>query len=106
MFPVVNNDVEIRENKSRVLTGCPRQAKAIPPHVADTITTTRSDMNLRSNCSTGYFDFRFDMIKTLSWSEDWSNTELLVNKRLTSCPQLCACMYGAYAVNWQKIPNS
>jgi len=46
MFPVVNNDVEIRENKSRVLTGCPRQAKAIPPQVADTITTTRSDINL------------------------------------------------------------
>ena len=46
MFPVVNNDVEIRENKSRVLTGCPKQAKAIPPHVADTI-TTRSNINLQ-----------------------------------------------------------
>jgi len=46
MFPVVNNDVEIRENKSRALTGCPRQAKAIPPHVADTI-TRRSDINLQ-----------------------------------------------------------
>jgi len=44
MFPVVNNDVEIR---GRVLTGCPRQAKAIPPQVADTITTTRSDINLQ-----------------------------------------------------------
>ena len=47
MFPDVNNDVvEIRENKSRALTGCPSQAKAIPPHMADTI-TTRSDINLQ-----------------------------------------------------------
>ena len=28
------------------LTGCPAQAKAMPPQVADTMTTTRSDINL------------------------------------------------------------
>lgn len=33
----------------RILTGCPAQAKAIPPQVAETITTTRSDMNLSNN---------------------------------------------------------
>lgn len=27
-------------------TGWPAQAKAIPPHVAETMTTTRSDINL------------------------------------------------------------
>lgn len=28
-------------------TGCPAQAKAMPPQVAETITTTRSDINLQ-----------------------------------------------------------
>lgn len=37
---------KLEETEVQVLTGCPRQAKAIPPHVADTITTTRSDINL------------------------------------------------------------
>lgn len=32
-----------------ILTGCPAQANAIPPHVADTITTTRSEINLHSS---------------------------------------------------------
>lgn len=27
-------------------TGCPAQAKAMPPHVAETMTTTRSDISL------------------------------------------------------------
>lgn len=30
-------------------TGCPAQAKAMPPQVADTITTTKSDINLQRN---------------------------------------------------------
>lgn len=29
------------------VTGCPAHAKAIPPHVADNMTTTRSDINLQ-----------------------------------------------------------
>ena len=28
-------------------TGCPAQAKAMPPQVAETITTTRSEINLQ-----------------------------------------------------------
>lgn len=28
-------------------TGCPAHAKAMPPQVADTITTTKSDINLK-----------------------------------------------------------
>lgn len=31
-----------------VPTGCPAQAKAMPPHVADTITTTKSEISLQS----------------------------------------------------------
>ena len=33
-------------SKNEEPTGCPAQAKAMPPHVADTMTTTRSDINL------------------------------------------------------------
>lgn len=78
-------------------TGCPAQANAMPPPVADTMTTTKSDINLwkprikelgkyksfrskiifninyvnsvnylKSNWSTGYFDLKLDMMKTLS----------------------------------------
>jgi hypothetical protein len=53
-------------SKYPVITGCPAQAKAIPPQVADTMTTTRSDISLKSSCNTGYFDLELDMMKTLS----------------------------------------
>lgn len=35
----------------RIQTGCPKQEKTIPPMAADTIITTRSDINLRQ-CKT------------------------------------------------------
>lgn len=46
--------LQLRENH----TGCPAQAKAMPPHVAETITTTKSEMSLekeqlkQSDCTT------------------------------------------------------
>lgn len=42
-----HNQAEMRFETKEALTGCPRQAKVIPPHVADTITTTRSEINLQ-----------------------------------------------------------
>ena len=35
-------------SKNEEPTGCPAQAKAMPPHVADTMTTTRSDTSANS----------------------------------------------------------
>ncbi|RRT66969.1 hypothetical protein B296_00029156 [Ensete ventricosum] len=43
------NEFKKTDHLSPLLTGCPAQANAIPPHVAETMTTTRSDINLRNN---------------------------------------------------------
>jgi len=46
VVPIVFVCVIIEQKHHLIRTGCPMQAKAMPPQVADTITTTRSDINL------------------------------------------------------------
>ena len=43
------NEFKKTDHLFLLLTGCPAQANAIPPHVAETMTTTRSEINLRNN---------------------------------------------------------
>ena len=47
---VLNRESINKGSKVRDQTGCPAQAKAIPPQVAETMTTTRSDMSLQDHC--------------------------------------------------------
>jgi len=51
-----------------------------------------------------WFWIWYDKNIILEWISEQHRT--ISKQKITSCPQLCACMYGAYAVNWQKIPNS
>lgn len=49
-----------------IQTGCPRHEKIIPPMAAETMTTTKSDINLQKGETTHYSCCFFSYVKQLT----------------------------------------